>query len=135
MMSVNVDGTFYLARAAIPRLRERTGSLVVVGSFAGQYPRPGNPVYAATKWAVRGLALSLAGSVGEDGVGVTVVNPTEVRTEFGDPAGPTMAEALDPGTVSEPEEVADAVAFAARQEPPTAATEIDLYRRDKFVGF
>ena len=137
MMDVNVDGAFFTAREAVPHLRETEGTLVFVGSFAGQYPRPGNPVYAATKWWVRGFALSLAGSVGEDGVGVSVVNPTEVRTEFGseDEEMDTFEDAFDPGEVTEPSEVADAVAFAVRQEPPTATTEIDLYRRDKFSHF
>ena len=137
MMDVNVDGAFFTAREAVPHLRETEGTIVFVGSFAGQYPRPGNPVYAATKWWVRGFALSLAGSVGEDGVGVSVVNPTEVRTEFGseDEEMDTFEDAFDPGEVTEPSEVADAVAFAVRQEPPTATTEIDLYRRDKFGHF
>lgn len=137
MMDVNVDGAFFTAREAVPHLRETEGTIVFVGSFAGQYPRPGNPVYAATKWWVRGFALSLAGSVGEDGVGVSVVNPTEVRTEFGseDEEMDTFEDAFDPGEVTEPSEVADAVAFAVRQEPPTATTEIDLYRRDKFSHF
>lgn len=137
MMDVNVDGAFFTAREAVPHLRETGGTIVFVGSFAGQYPRPGNPVYAATKWWVRGFALSLAGSVGEDGVGVSVVNPTEVRTEFGseDEAMDTFEDAFDPGEVTDPSEVADAVAFAVRQEPPTATAEIDLYRRDKFGHF
>jgi NADP-dependent 3-hydroxy acid dehydrogenase YdfG len=135
MMDVNVDGVFFLARATVPHLRESSGNLVLVGSFAGQYPRPANPVYAATKWWTRGFAHSLAGSVGEDGIGVTVVNPTEVRTEFGSEDDRAFEEAFDPGEVTEPEEVADAIAFAASQEPPTTVEEIDVYRRDKFAHF
>ena len=50
MMEVNVDGYFFATRAALPHLRESSGTLVFIGSFAGQYPRPFNPVYAATKW-------------------------------------------------------------------------------------
>ena len=135
MMDVNVDGAFYTARAVIPHLRERTGNMVFVGSFAGQYPRPFNPVYAATKWWVRGFAMSLAGQVGEDDVGVTVVNPTEVRTEFNSEDGTAFEERFDPGEVTEPAEVADAIVFALSQEPPTTLNEIDVYRRDKFGGF
>jgi len=135
MMDVNVDGTFYLARAAVPHLRRAGGTFVVVGSFAGHYPRPFNPVYAATKWWVRGFAHSLAGSVGEDGVAVSVVNPSEVRTEFGDEDGDAFEERYGPGEVTEPDEVADAIAFAARQESPTAVSELDLFRRDKYADF
>jgi len=136
MMDVNVDGTFYLARAAIPHLRDSSGAFVVVGSFAGQYPRPFNPVYAASKWWVRGFAHSLAGSVGDDDVAVSVVNPSEVRTEFGEESeDDAFEERFDPGEVTEPGEVADAIAFAAEQTPPTGVSELDLFRRDKFAEF
>jgi NADP-dependent 3-hydroxy acid dehydrogenase YdfG len=138
VMDVNTDGMFFTARAALPYLRESQGTLIFVGSFAGQYPRPGNPVYAATKWWTRGFALSLAGQVGDDDVGVSVINPTEVRTKFGKDFAPEeelFTEQFDPGEVTEPETVAEAIAFAARQDPPDAVTELDLFRRDKFGGF
>jgi len=135
MMDVNCDGMFFATRAALPHLREADGNLVFVGSFAGQHPRPGNPVYAATKWWTRGFAHSVEAAVGEEGVAVTVVNPTEVRTEFGSEDGPAFEDTFDPGEVTEPEEVAEAIAFAARQEAPTTTSEIDVYRRDKFAHF
>ncbi|MBV0925666.1 SDR family oxidoreductase [Halomicroarcula limicola] len=135
MMDVNVDGAFYTARESLSYLRESAGILVFIGSFAGQYPRPFNPVYAATKWWIRGFAMSLSGQVGGDEVGVTVVNPTEVRSEFGSEEGESFEDRFDPGEVTEPEEIADAVAFALAQEPPTMINDIDVYRRDKFSGF
>lgn len=134
MQAVNVDGVFYATRAAIPHVRESGGHLLFVGSFAGHYPRPGNPVYAATKWWVRGFAHSVAGQVGEEGIGVTVVNPSEVRSEFGGSDGKSFAERFEPGEVTEPKEIAEAIAFALAQER-SSASEIDLYRRDKFSDF
>jgi hypothetical protein len=91
-------------------------------------------VYAATKWWLRGFALSVAAEVGEAGVGVTVVNPSEVRTAFGNEDGRAFEERFDPGEVTEPEEVAAAIVFAARQDSSTVQ-ELDLYRRDKLSGF
>ena len=134
MQETNVDGVFYATRAAIPHVREREGHLIYVGSFAGQYPRPFNPVYAATKWWVRGFAKSVAAQVGEDDIGVTIVNPSEVRTGFETTDGDTFAERFEAGEVTEPEEVAEAIAFAATREHSTVA-ELDLFRRDKFSGF
>lgn len=134
VMDVNVDGAFFTARESIPHLRETAGALIFLSSFAGQHPRPGNPLYAATKWWVQGFARSLAGSVGEDGIAVSTINPTEVRTEFGSQDDDTMAESYDPGEVTEPGEVADAIAFAAAQDPPTSVN-VDVYRRDKFSHF
>lgn len=133
MMETNADGMFFAARAALPHLRESRGTAVFVGSFAGKYPRSSNPIYAATKWWTRGFAKSLSAQVGED-VAVTVVNPAEVRTEFGAVYGESYAERYEDGEVSEPEEVAEAIVFAAEQGP-SMASEIDVNRRDKFETF
>lgn len=139
MMAVNCDGVFYTAREALPYLREAAGNLVLLGSFSGQYPRPANPVYAATKWWTRGLAYSLQAQYGDDNIAVTVVNPTEVRTEFGPEFGEgdsrTAAEEHDPGSVTEPEDVAEAIRFAVSQPSPNVVSELNLFRRDKTTHF
>ena len=138
VMDVNVDGMFYTTRAALPHLRESRGIVVFVSSFAGCYPRPQAPIYAASKWWTRGFALSLAGHEGVNDVGVTLVNPTEVRTEFGKDfrdREELHLERHEPGAVTEPEEIAAGIVFAAKQEPPNVVTELDLYRRDKFADF
>ncbi len=133
MMETNVDGVFFTTRAALPHLIASDGNLVFVGSFAGQYPRPFNPVYAASKWAVRGFALSVEARVGPEGVAVSIVNPSEVRTEFGSELGEAFEDRFEPGEVTEAEEVADAIRFAVQQDGSTVS-EIDIYRRDK-LGF
>ncbi|WP_020657255.1 SDR family oxidoreductase [Natronorubrum tibetense] len=136
VMGVNVDGVFFMTRATLPYLRETAGNAIFLGSFAGQYPRPGAPVYAASKWWVRGFALSLAGAVGSDGIGVSIINPTEVRTEFGKEYRDEISqERFDPDEVTNPKAIAEAIAFAAEQEPPNVVNELDLYRRDKFTPF
>jgi NADP-dependent 3-hydroxy acid dehydrogenase YdfG len=132
MMATNVDGVFFATRAALPHVRDSGGHLVFVGSFAGQYPRTYNPVYAATKWWLRGFALSVEASVGPDGVAVTVVNPSEVRTEFGSATGESFRERFEEGEVLEPEAVAEAIAFAATRR--STVSELDVHRRDK-LGF
>ena len=135
MQETNVDGLFYATRAAIPHVREADGHLIFVGSFAGQYPRSFNPVYAASKWWTRGFAKSVAAQVGDDDVGVSIVNPAEVRSEFEAADGTTFEEVFEPGEASEPEEVAEAIVFAASREG-SSISEIDINRRDKFAdGF
>ena len=134
MMEVNVDGMFFVTRESLPHLRESEGNLIFVGSFAGKFPRPFNPVYAASKWWTRGFAKSVSAQVGTEDVGVTVINPSEVRTEFGGVYGETFAERFEEGEVTEPEEIAEAVVFAAEQGP-SMASEIDMFRRDKFELF
>ena len=132
MQETNVDGMFFVARATLPDLIETEGTFVAIGSFAGQFPRSFNPVYAATKWWVRGFAHSLAAQFGDRGVGVSIINPSEVRTEFGGQDGESFADQFAPGEVTAPEEVADAVAFAVDQSP-SSVQELNLYRRDKYA--
>ncbi|KXA91078.1 short-chain dehydrogenase [candidate division MSBL1 archaeon SCGC-AAA259E19] len=128
MMETNTHGMFYTTRESLPYLKKSEGNLIYIGSIAGQYPRPFNPVYAATKWWTRGFALSVESEVGDKNVAVTVINPSEVRTEFGD--GEKAKEKYEKGEVIEPEEVAEAVSFASRQENSTIS-ELDIYRRNK----
>ncbi|MFC6941763.1 SDR family oxidoreductase [Salinirubellus sp. GCM10025818] len=135
VMGVNVDGTFFVTRAVIPHLRESSGSLVYVGSFAGKYPRPGQAVYAGSKWWLQGFAQSLAGDLGLDDIGITVVNPTEVITEIGIQDDRPAHERFDHDNAAQPEDVAEAVVFAAKQEPPNVVAEVGYYRRDKFDEF
>ncbi|SEW16857.1 SDR family oxidoreductase [Natrinema salifodinae] len=132
MQETNVDGVFYASQAAIPHVRERNGHLIFVASFAGRHPRPANPVYAASKWWVRGFAKSLAAQIGDGGVGVTIVNPAEVRTEFETPDGETFAKRYDEDEASAPSEVAAAIRFAASQDH-SSVSELDINRRDKFA--
>ena len=139
MMSVNCDGMFHATREALPHLRESDGTLVFIGSFAGQYPRPFNPVYAATKWWTRGFAKSVSAQVGDD-CAVTVINPAAVRTEFtvesetddAEFATDPFEEQFAPGEAIEPEEVAEAVVFVATQSP-SMVSELDLYDREKLT--
>ncbi|WP_181691571.1 SDR family oxidoreductase [Natronomonas sp. LN261] len=133
MMETNADGMFFTSRAALPHLRESGGTAIFLGSFAGQYPRSFNPVYAATKWWTRGFAKSLSAQAGED-VAVTVINPSEVRTEFGAEDGESFNERFEPGSVTEPEEIAEAIVFAATRSP-SMVSELDLFRQDKLTDF
>lgn len=136
VMGVNADGAFFTTRAVVPHLRESSGNLVFVGSFSGQYPRPSSPIYAASKWWLRGFAFSLAGSLGPDDIAVTVVNPTGVRTEIGSEDRPVSnRERFDSGEAAEPEDVAEAIVFAAQQESPNTVNELDFYVRDAFSQF
>ncbi len=133
MMETNVDGMFFATRAALPHLRDSGGTLVFIGSFAGRYPRSYNPAYAATKWWVRGFAQSVAARNDGD-IAVSTINPSEVRTEIAAQTGQSFKERFEEGEAVEPEEVADAVVFAAEQDN-AMVSELDLYRRDKFAQF
>jgi NADP-dependent 3-hydroxy acid dehydrogenase YdfG len=135
MMAVNTDGMFYTTQAALPHLRAVQGHLIFVGSYAGNFPIPGAPVYSASKWWTRGFALSVAGDAGSDGVAVTVVNPSTVRSEFGSEYREPNTEKFPIGEVTESADVADAIRYAVTTEPPNTISELNLYDRTKFDGF
>lgn len=129
--AVNIDGMFYTARAAIPFLKKTEGNLIFLGSIAGKYPRGTNPVYAASKaWTIN-FAKSLSAQIGDDGVAVTVVNPSEVRTDFNSEDGTAFKDAFEEGSVTEPWQIAEGILFALRQDKNNTVQELDLFRRDK----
>lgn len=132
----NVDGAFFTTREAVAALKRSQGTLVYVGSYKGKYPSTSTPVYAASKWWLRGFAASVAGRVGPDGVAVTLINPSGVPTKFGSQfRDETNDESLDPEQTITADDVATAIRYAADQESPAAAAEIDLYRQDIYEQF
>jgi NADP-dependent 3-hydroxy acid dehydrogenase YdfG len=132
IMETNTDGVFLLTRETLPHLRESNGTLVFVGSFTGKYPTPYSPVYGASKAWVSHFANCIDAYVGDDGVAVSTVTPSETRTGLGgEDTGTSMAERYEPGEASEPEELAEAIAFVATRDTSTVS-ELDLFRPGRF---
>lgn len=78
---VNVRGSIAAMRSVLPGMAKRgTGHLVLIGSTAGIIGVPGYTGYAATKFAIRGLADSLRYEVEPFGVQVTVLHPPDTDT-------------------------------------------------------
>jgi NADP-dependent 3-hydroxy acid dehydrogenase YdfG len=128
----NVDGVFFATRAAAPHLVESDGNLIFVGSFSGENPGEYNPVYSASKYWTRGFAHSVEAQLGPEGVAVTVVQPSNVRTEWsGRDDGVTQKDRFETGEVLEPEDVAESIVFAASQPSTATISEIDVFNRDK----
>lgn len=129
LMGTNVDGTFYTTRAALPHLRESDGLVIFVGSDSGKHPDPLLLAYGSTKWWVRGFAKSLEAREGPNGVGVTLVNPGDTLTDINFRGAP-LSEQAEEGNFLEAQEIADAIAFAARQRPTSSISEIDVSHRE-----
>jgi len=108
---VNWLGTAHLIRAVLPGMVERRrGHVAIVASVAGRMGAPLEALYSATKFAQVGLAEALEVELAPYDIGVSVVNPGPVATEF----FATRGHAYDrrfPRKVS-PERVATAVVDA-----------------------
>jgi uncharacterized protein len=75
-LAVNLRAPIQLARALVPAMVERgSGHVVLVSSLAGKVATPGIPIYAATKFGLRGFALGLRQDLHATGVGVSAVFP------------------------------------------------------------
>jgi NAD(P)-dependent dehydrogenase (short-subunit alcohol dehydrogenase family) len=80
-IDTNLWGTIHVVRSAYPHLiAARRGHMVLLGSLSGLVPTPLLLPYATSKWAVVGLARSLAPEARRHGVGITAVCPGPVAT-------------------------------------------------------
>lgn len=83
MMDVNLNAVFHVTQTVLPGMIQRgRGHVVIIGSIAGKTGFAGGAAYAATKFAVNGLAESLMLEVRDAGVKVSVVMPGSVATSF-----------------------------------------------------
>jgi meso-butanediol dehydrogenase / (S,S)-butanediol dehydrogenase / diacetyl reductase len=83
-LDVNLTGPFLLARAALPHLLDRRGSVVSVASIAALRAGPGIAAYCASKAGLVLLTQCLAVEHGAAGLRANVVAPGWVRTEMAD---------------------------------------------------
>jgi 3-oxoacyl-[acyl-carrier protein] reductase len=128
MFRTNTFSAYYLARGA-SQVMER-GSLILVGSTAGERGEPEHAHYAGSKAALWGLVQSLAQELAPD-IRVNLVSPGWVRTPMAEPAlGEAgrlerIVGAIPLRRVAEPEEIASAVLFLA-DERQRHLTGVDL---------
>lgn len=81
VMETNFFGGVDLARAVLPAMRQQgKGKLIFVTSVAGRIGVPGEGAYAASKFAVEGLAEVLAYEVKRFGIDVSIVEPVFFNT-------------------------------------------------------
>ena len=122
VMSVNIDGTFLMCRAAIPHLLETKGTIVNVGSTAGIMGLPYGAAYSASKGAVHGLTRAIAVEYTKRGVRANAVCPASIETAMLQPSFPeniNMKLMMRPNSLHgsrPPEVVADLIAFLASDE-------------------
>jgi len=111
MIDVNVKGTLYAVRAALPHLLESDAAdIVTLASEAGRRGLPLEAVYCASKFAQVGFTRSLDHELRPHGIRCTNVCPGGVATDFAMGRGRT-AETPGLGGMMSSEDVADAVLF------------------------
>jgi NADP-dependent 3-hydroxy acid dehydrogenase YdfG len=136
MLDTNIKGLLHTLRAVTPGMRARgRGDLVLLGSVAGRQVYPNGNVYCATKHAVRAIYEALRLDFAGAGLRVCTVDPGMVSTEFsrvrfkGDED--KAAKIYAGMTPLEPEDVADAIAFALTRPAHVNIGEIVLWPTDQ----
>jgi NADP-dependent 3-hydroxy acid dehydrogenase YdfG len=120
MWSVNMRGVFVATKAVLPyMIRAAAGAIVNINSLAGKNSFVGGAGYAATKWALRGFAGCLMLEVREYNIRVVSVFPGSVDTGF-------SRTGKRGDTITQPEDVADAVVFAVTAPARSMFSEIDV---------
>jgi len=122
-LAVNLNGPFYLCRAALPHLLEVGGNIVNVASIAGIEGEVYSAGYCAAKHGLVGLTRALAVEFTKDRLRVNAVCPGGMLTpQVTDFAAPTDADytlimrIAAPRGMMDPADVAKVVAFLASDD-------------------
>jgi len=115
MVSVNILGTVWAVRAAVPSLRAGGGGdVVIISSVAGLRSDANEAVYGATKFAQLGLADGIDKELRPEGIRVMAFCPAGIKTEFALGRGRTEGDpALD--DYLRPEDIAAEIVAALSQ--------------------
>ncbi len=148
-LEVNFFGVVEVTKAAMPHLRASQGRVVTVTSVGGAIGQPFNEAYCAAKFAVEGFMQSLAPVAATVGVGVSVIEPGAVATEFvanagvdpeaavgaAGPYAPALRNYIDRtlgaySSSQSADEVADVILQALAAEPPVFRWQTSAAARD-----
>jgi 3-hydroxy acid dehydrogenase / malonic semialdehyde reductase len=129
MIDTNVKGLLYVSRIVLPGMVERKkGTVINIGSIAGHDVYPGGNVYCATKHAVDALTKGMRMDLVDTPIRICTVDPGLVETEFSEvrfhgdkERAKKTYQNMTPLT---PEDIAEAVLFAATRPPHVQIAEI-----------
>ena len=123
VMNVNVNGVFYMSRAAIKHMKQQgKGVIVNFGSIWGSVGAAGVAAYCASKGAVHQLTRAMALDYVNDGIRINAICPGEVNTpmlssERNEPVTAELlqklADTVPMGRLADPAEIARVVLFMA----------------------
>ncbi len=126
VMKVNVNGVFYMSRAAVEVMKTQGhGNIVNFGSIWGGLGATGVIAYCASKGAVHQITRAMALEYVKDGIRVNAVCPGEVNTPMirserseavTEATMQALADSVPIGRLAEAEEIANVVLFLASSE-------------------
>lgn len=122
VISIDLEGVFHGARAALPHLVKTKGSIVNTASVSGLGADWNMAFYNTAKGGVVNLTRSLALDYGREGVRINSVCPSLTRTDMtvdmfkDEQLVEKFRERIALGRTAEPEDIADVIAFLASED-------------------
>src|SRR5205807_1494030 len=121
ILNTHLRGVYYMIRSFAPMMiRARTGQIINISSLAGKNALPNGAAYAASKWGLNGLSVSVAEELRAYNIRVSVICPGSVDTDLGPHTGKDHSKML------QPDDVAHVVEMLVTQAPQSFASEILL---------
>ncbi len=123
ILSVNLDGTFLMTRAAIPHLLETKGAIVNIGSTAGLAGLAYGAAYSASKGAIHAFTRAIAVEYAGRGLRANSIAPASIDTGMTRPT--KMPDGADFALLNRlaslhgpagPDRVADLILFLASED-------------------
>lgn len=116
VIDTNLTGAYNLCRSVVfTFMKQRRGSIVLLGSVAGVYGNATQSNYSASKAGIQGLGLSLAKELGGRGITVNVVAPgfieTDMTAALTEKVRASAVKEVPVSRFGESSEVADLVSF------------------------
>jgi len=146
ILNTNLWGCIHTVHAVLPAMQQQdAGTIINVGSFGGKMPLPQMTAYCTSKYALTGFTETLRLELASQNIHVGIVHPGVINSDFLERAmfrGQTdtaaserqqqMADMLNAGWVSQPEDIANAIWKAVQQRqnevvvgPAAIATELN----------
>ena len=123
IMSINLNGAFYLTKELLPQMRAaKWGRIINISSYAAKSGGlTAGTAYSVSKAAMIGLTFSVAAETTRDGITVNAIAPAYVRTpmvteQLSDAERAAVEAQIPVGRFCEPEEFAHAVMFLASEK-------------------
>jgi 3-oxoacyl-[acyl-carrier protein] reductase len=120
VLATDLDGAFFTARATVPHVTARRGTIIFVSSVGADMTAPGGAPYHVAKAGVNALTKVLAKEVAHRGVRVNCIAPGLVRSDMGERLlrfhGDVVLSGIPLGRAGEPAEIGRAAVFLASDD-------------------
>lgn len=116
----NLDGVFYMTKAALPSLVDADDAWVInIGSLAGRNTFPGGVAYNASKFGLVGMSEAMMLDLRYDGIRTAIIMPGSVNTEF-------SHRGEDRTWAIQPDDIAESVLHVMSQPSSTLLSRIEM---------